>query len=273
MRLVVGDLHGCYQTLRRLLAHAGWSAGRDELWCVGDIVTKGTGSLEALRWLRQHAGSVRAVLGNHELHLLAVASGLRRPGRTDRLDEVLAAPDRGPLLDWLRSWPLLHQETGWLMVHAGLWPAWTGSEAARLAASAAEALRGPSAGRVLATAIRADLEARPAPSASRAWQDAPGLVAAILTQIRIVHPSGRLDLGFTGAPGAAPDGLRPWYELSAAPGDGLAVLFGHWARLGRWSGPWLCCLDSGCVYGGELSGLWLETGEAVSVPVSGHDLR
>jgi len=272
MRLVVGDLHGCYHTLRRLLAHAGWSAGHDELWLVGDLVNKGSASLDALRWISRHSSSTRAVLGNHDLHLLAVADGLRCPGRTDRLQDVLDASDRGPLLDWLRSRPLMHREQGWMMVHAGLAPPWSAADAVKLAASAREALSGPSAEQVLAATIQADLGALPVWSDPGSWQDNPGPVAAILTQIRIAHPSGRLDLGFTGEPAAAPDGFQPWYELSDVPGGELTVVFGHWARLGCRSGPGFCCLDSGCVYGGELSGLWLETGEKVSVRVCGQDL-
>jgi bis(5'-nucleosyl)-tetraphosphatase (symmetrical) len=269
MKLVVGDVHGCYHTLLRLLEKVGWSAGRDELWCVGDMVNKGSGSLQVLRWMVRHSGAVRAVLGNHDLHLLSVAAGIYPEDRDDSLSDALEAPDRELLLGWLRRCSFIHRDGPWLMVHAGLWPGWGVAEAEELAALVAETLGGSRANSLLSML---------AASRKRSWDCEPGglkrlvVAASILTEIRVAHPEGRLDLGFTGAPAAAPAGFRPWFELSRVPGPETTVLFGHWARLGRLDRPGLHCLDSACVYGGDLSGMILETSEVVTQPVSEVDL-
>lgn len=249
---VIGDIQGCFDTLTALLERMGFSPGRDRLLLAGDLVNRGPKSLEVLRWARSLEGSVVAVLGNHDLNLLATAAGVREPRRRDTIQPILEAPDREELLAWLAARPLAHREGDWLVVHAGLHPSWTADEAV------AEA-------RLVEAAI-ADgswLEAwnrRPTPPAwSRELQGIERVAAAlpILVSVRTVRPDLSLDTKFAGPPGAAPLGNRPWFEAGLAD-PGATVAFGHWAALGLHLGARHICLDTGCVWGGQLTALRLE---------------
>jgi bis(5'-nucleosyl)-tetraphosphatase (symmetrical) len=261
---VIGDIHGCWLTLERLLRRIGYAAGRDELWLVGDLVNRGPGSLEVLRWAAAQPRLV-VVLGNHDLHLLARAAGVAGERPEDRLDELLAAPDRDRLLDWLRSRAFLHRRAEVVMVHAGLLPTWRLEEAVELATTAAERLSGPEWRSFLA---------RFGETPRLKWS--PGLTGdarlaaavTLLTRLRVVRHDGRPKLGFTGPPSEAPEGSRPWFETSAVTGGGATVLFGHWAQMGFERSAGAVCLDSGCVYGGSLSALRLEDGRTCHEPVA-----
>lgn len=252
---VIGDIHGCFATMQRLLGQIRWDPAADKLWLVGDLVNRGPASLEVLRWAVAHDESVTAVLGNHDLHLLARAAGLAAATAGDTLDEVLAAPDRGELLDWLRRRPFIHRRGERLLVHAGLLPGWDLECALALGAAAAERLRGESWKSFLAGALD-----------ERHWDDertGEGEVAAavaVFTLLRTVDDAGRPRFAYTGPPETAPEGWRPWYQAARALDEGVHVFFGHWAALGLRRAATATCLDSGCVYGNRLSALRLEDG-------------
>jgi bis(5'-nucleosyl)-tetraphosphatase (symmetrical) len=256
----IGDIHGCWLTLQRLLERIEWNAVRDELWLVGDLVNRGPSSLEVLRWAVEHDEHVTAVLGNHDLHLLARACGMAPSKKSDILDEVLAAPDREDLLEWLRNRPLMHQFGRFVLVHAGLAPEWN----VELAHGYVDAIRMDCQGddsHSLLTAIHARQKIPWHVDLPREDQLAAAAVA--MTRIRMVGPDGRGVLDYTGPPGSAPDGCRPWFASSAVLRQGYNVIFGHWAMLGLYRTRGVMCLDSGCVYGGRLTALRLDDGQVV----------
>ncbi len=257
----IGDIQGCFEPLERLLSKISFRRGRDRLWLAGDLVNRGPASLEVLRWARGLGRSVVAVLGNHDLHLLAAACGIREPRASDTLDHVLSAHDREPLLDWLRNQPLLLRERGHAMVHAGLHPAWTLDQAARLAHEVERELRA----RDWDNRLEAIYHRRTKP-----WKKK--LVGAtrvrtalsVFVSIRCVDEHGGL-CDFSGAPEDAPKGCRPWYALRSGR-DEPTLLFGHWAMLGhRMTTSWIA-LDSGCVWGNALTAVRLEDREVFQVP-------
>ncbi len=256
----IGDVQGCFKTLRRLLDRLELTPGRDRVWLAGDLVNRGPRSLEVLRWAAGLGDDLVAVLGNHDLHLLAVAAGLRKLHRRDTLDEILEAPDRDDLLDWLRRQPVVHHEGRWLMVHAGLLPAWTAERALELAAELETALRTGDGHAALAA-----LQARPAP----AWEDgltgAPRLaaLAAVFTRLRACDEHGELAPRFKGVLADVPEGFRAWFEFPRRHAD-HDVVFGHWAALGLHVEGDVIGTDSGCVWGGGLTAVRLEDREVVT---------
>lgn len=248
----IGDIQGCYDSLVALLERIGFQPGRDRLLLAGDLVNRGPKSLEVLRWARSLEDSVVALLGNHDLNLLATAAGARSPRRRDTIQPILEAPDRDELLSWLRTRPLLHRDGDWLVVHAGLHPTWSAAD-------------GEAEARLVEAAI-ADgswLEAwnrRPSPPPwGRELQGIERVAAAlpILVSVRTVRADHSLDTKFAGPPGAAPAGNLPWFEAGVTD-PGATVVFGHWAGLGLHLGERHICLDTGCVWGGQLTALRLE---------------
>jgi bis(5'-nucleosyl)-tetraphosphatase (symmetrical) len=261
---VIGDIHGCFATLERLLERIGWNGG-DELWLVGDLVNRGPRSLEVLRWAWEHRDRLTVVLGNHDLHLLTRAAGIGKTKKDDTLDEVLKAPDRKRLLGWLRSRPLIHNSGDFVLVHAGLAPDWNIERARDLADRTEAQLDGPNpeaalkmlhSGRKLRWRQGLEIE-----------QEVPA-AAAVFTRMRMVGAGGAPHLDFTGSPDEAPDDWRPWFADSVVVRQGHTVLFGHWARLGFGRRQGVVCLDSGCVYGGSLTALRLDDGRVVHEPVA-----
>jgi len=261
---VIGDIHGCWQTLQGLLERTEWNPTRDELWLVGDLVNRGPDSLAVLRWAFAHRERVTAVLGNHDLHLLARSCGIAGAKKTDTLDEVLEAPDRDELLEWLSRRPLMHQFGRFVLVHAGLAPEWN----IELAHGFVDAIRMDCAGDE-SHSLLASIEAK----SRQPWhvdlarEDRLAAAAVTMTRIRMVAADGRADLGYTGTPESAPDGYRPWYATSAVLRQGYCVIFGHWAMLGLQRTHGTICLDSGCVYGGSLTALRLDDGRVVQQPL------
>lgn len=255
-RIAIGDIQGCHDELRALLRTVGFSADRDVLWFVGDLVNRGPDSLGVLRFVRALGGNAEVVLGNHDLHLLAAAAGARAPRRDDTLGPILAASDRDELVDWLRRRPLAHRDGDRLMVHAGVFPQWTAEQAVELSDEVSRVLSGPDWGDFL----HAMYGNRP-----DRWDDALSgddrLRAIVngLTRIRFVHPDGRMDFDVKEGAAAAPPGLLPWFD---APGrrtaGAVTVVFGHWSTLGLVLRPDLVALDTGCVWGGSLTAVRLE---------------
>lgn len=261
----VGDIQGCYRTLRRLLERCRFDPEADRLWLVGDLVNRGPRSLEVLRWARDLGDRVTAVLGNHDAHLLGRAHGTRPPRSRDTLDAVLGAPDRDELIGWLRRRPLLHREGDLALLHAGLLPSWTLDRAAELAGEVEEVLSGPEPERLL----RALAEARPRP-----WregldeEDRWRVTVHALTRLRTCRDDGRVCEGFTGPPEKAPEGCRPWFELRDGLDAGVTVVCGHWATLGLRQAPGILALDTGCVWGGALTAVRLEDRKVFQEPLA-----
>jgi bis(5'-nucleosyl)-tetraphosphatase (symmetrical) len=259
----IGDIHGCFATLERLLSRIGYSPGQDRLWLVGDLVNRGPRSLAVLRWAAdQDEERVIAVLGNHDLHLLARAAGQAKERRRDTLYEVLEAPDRDDLLAWLRRRPLLHREGDLLLVHAGLLPEWTVAEAESLARQVERELRGDRADRLLGT-LRDELPGPwkdDLPSASRRR-----LALAAFTRLRTLVPGKGLCTDFSGPPEQAPDGCLPWFEVPKRKSRHATLLFGHWAALGYLRKNGIAALDTGCAWGRTLTALRVDDGKVFQV--------
>lgn len=256
----IGDIHGCWQTLERLLEVMEWNPARDELWLVGDLVNRGPDSLQVLRWAVSHQDRVSSVLGNHDLHLLARACGVGKAKKKDTLEEVLNAPDRDELLEWLRHRPLMHKFGPFVIVHAGLAPEWN----IELAEGYAEVIHAEcEAGN--GTSLLAGIHTH----RKDPWHvDLPreerlSAAAVIMSRIRMVDADGRAALDYTGPPGSAPEGHRPWFETAAVVRQGYSLIFGHWAMLGYYRARDVLCLDSGCVYGGRLTAVCLDDGRVV----------
>ncbi len=262
----VGDVQGCDDALVALLGAIAFRPGIDRLLFAGDLVNRGPASLAVLRRVRALGNDATVVLGNHDLHLLAVAAGARR---RDTLEDVLRAPDRDDLLDWLRARPLLHAcaaGTGdAVVVHAGLLPAWSVDRAAALAREVERELRDRPA--QLLASMYGDEPAR--------WDDGlrgpdrHRVVLNALTRMRLVTPDGALHLGYSGPPAGAPAGLVPWFDAPGRASDGARVVCGHWAALGLVVRPDLVALDSGCVWGRDLTALRLEDDQVFSVRCRG----
>lgn len=257
----IGDIQGCDDALARLLETIAFDPSRDRLWLAGDMVNRGPRSLDVLRSLVALGDRVVAVLGNHDLHLLGRALGVRGRGRRDTLDEILEAPDREALLEWLRTRPLLHREGELVLVHAGVHPAWTVDEAEARAREAEAVIRGPDASALLARGAAAGPPARDPARVTRARG-----TLDVLTLMRTVRADGHLEIAFTGPPDAAPPGCTPWFEVPGRKSTGVTVVCGHWAALGLHRGDGVLALDSGCVFGRALTACRLDDGAIFQVP-------
>jgi bis(5'-nucleosyl)-tetraphosphatase (symmetrical) len=257
---LIGDVHGCWRTLSQLLERIAWDRERDELWLVGDLVNRGPSSLEVLRWATANRERLTVVLGNHDLHLLGRVAGIAKRKKEDTLDALLAAPDLDDLVAWLRTRPFVHHFGPWLLVHAGLMPDWSIELTCRLADAASERLAGDGWVEFLA---RVWASRRGSWHSGLEGDDLLASAVAVFTRMRMVAPGGSARLAFTGAPGEAPAGWRPWFERSAVKRQGYALLFGHWAMLGLHRDHDLACVDTGCVYGGSLTALRLRDGKVV----------
>ncbi len=258
---IIGDIHGCFSTLQGLLREIGFAGETDRLILAGDLVNAGPDSERVLAWAVDNR--VETVLGNHDLHLLAVTAGIRPLKKSDTFGGVLASAQRERWLGWLRSRPLLVTGAGFAVSHAGLLPAWSLSRARDLAGEVETALRGPDWERFLA-GMYGDWPDRWDESLRGA--DRLRLIVNAFTRLRMVTAEGRVDAEFKGPPEAAPPGLRPWYEGNAAVAEAGAFFFGHWAAHGaRRIGP-VTALDSGCAWGRELTAARVEDGRMFAVP-------
>jgi len=250
---VLGDIHGQYDALQALLGRLSFDPDHDRLWLVGDLVNRGPKSLEVLRWARKLSKRMKkrmvVVLGNHDLHLLALAAGVikQRPKDID-LEAILQASDRDKLIVWLGKRPVFHCEGNHLLVHAGLHPMWTPKEAERLARRVEAALRGPEGAALLSRhePVKADT--------LRLWQALQSFAS-----VRTCTAEGT-PCPFKGPPKDAPPGCLPWFQIPQRRTRKATVIFGHWAALGRHVEPGIFALDSGAAWGGHLSALRLEDG-------------
>jgi len=254
-RYAIGDLQGCDRELRTLLARLKFSADRDRLWFVGDLVNRGPGSLATLRRVRALGDNAIVVLGNHDLHLLAVACGAQRRRRSDTLDEVLSAPDREALIDWLLTRPLAHAEGSDLMVHAGVVPQWTAASTLALAAEVGSALRRDP--RALFDHMYGDEPDRWADRLS--GYERLRFIINVLTRLRLCTADGRIDTSLKGPPPPPPSPLQPWFDHPQRASRDVRVIFGHWSALGFIQRPGIVGLDTGCVWGGSLTAVDLDS--------------
>ncbi len=257
----IGDLHGCYDDLQRLLEAIEFAPERDRLWFVGDLVNRGPDSLACLRYVYGLGDRAICVPGNHDLHLLATAAGTRGAHPRDTFDAILEAPDRAELLDWLRARPLLHHDTtlGFTLVHAGLHPQWDLATAQRVAREVETELRRPD-GRVFAY-MYGNEPARW--SEELTGEERIRCAINAFTRMRYCHADGSMDFAPTGAPGTQPAELMPWFDVPGRANADLRIVFGHWSTLGYLARDNVFALDSGCLWGGCLTALSLDDPDTV----------
>lgn len=259
---LIGDIQGCYTPLRRALDLVRFDAARDQLWSVGDIVNRGGDDLRVVQLLRSLGASFRCVLGNHDLHFLAVAYGARALKRSDTLSPLLEAPERDTIVEWFRSFPLAFYEKGVLLVHAGVPPDWTLEQTLARAAEVEALVRGPHIAEFLKN-MYGDKptrfeEAQTGYTRSRTITNA-------LTRLRFCDPQGNLDFENKLGPESAPPGMLPWFAFSERVLKNTQIAFGHWAFLnGQVSDPQLYALDTGCVWGRQLTLLRLDDAQRFS---------
>lgn len=255
----IGDIQGCYDALQRLLEHIDFQPGRDVVWFTGDLVNRGPQSLEVLRFVHGLGENAVCVLGNHDLHLLAVSQGIDdHRGNGDTFDALLQAADRDTLIDWLRRRPLLHHDAalGYTLVHAGLPPQWDLATARACARELEAVLRGPQWQDFLARMYGDQPDCW---SPALAGQERLRFIVNSFTRLRYCDTGGRLALKHKGAPGSQPDGLLPWFTVPGRASADLHVLFGHWSTLGYRDEAGIHSLDTGCLWGGILTALRIDT--------------
>jgi bis(5'-nucleosyl)-tetraphosphatase (symmetrical) len=260
---MIGDLQGCCEPLERLLTHPALVGEPDSrFWFAGDLVNRGPQSLPTLRRVMALEDRAVAVLGNHDLHLLAAAAGVRRPGKSDTIQDILDAPDCAQLIDWLRWRPLAHFEQGHLLVHAGTLAKWDVAKTLSLASEVQDALRGPNWQRALQKMYG---------NQPVVWsEDFHGgkrlrVIINALTRMRLCTHSGHMEFATKVAPGAWPPGLIPWFDVPKRATRDVTVVFGHWSTLGLLLRKDVICLDTGCVWGGMLTALRLHDRKLVQV--------
>ncbi|BBL33804.1 bis(5'-nucleosyl)-tetraphosphatase, symmetrical [Nitrosomonas stercoris] len=263
----IGDLQGCHQHFLELLDHIGFNATRDRLWLVGDIVNRGPNSLALLRMLRKLGDAVVMVLGNHDLHLLAIAAGTAQQKAGDTLQPILEAPDSETLLYWLRQQRLFYCEDEYALVHAGLLPAWSVEQAAELAQEVEAVLHGEQF-QIFSRSMYGNTP--------NYWQntlqgeDRWRVVINAMTRMRVCSPDGIMNFSYKGTLAAIPPGLLPWFELSPRASKDTTIVFGHWSALGLHLTPNLIALDTGCVWQGCLTAVRLEDRKIFQVPCAPH---
>lgn len=251
----IGDVQGCFQPLQALVRRIECETPDARYWLAGDLVNRGPQSLETLRFVRSLGERAVTVLGNHDLHFLAVAAGVRKQQAMDSLDAVLQAPDCRELIDWLRTRPLAHYEKGHLLVHAGVLPQWSAGQALSLAKEVETVLRGEN---------WADFMAEIYGNRPDRWQDSLSgadrlrCIVSGLTRLRFCSEEGRMDFKAKGELSDAPAGMVPWFDAGTRRTAGAdTVVFGHWSALGLLLRPDLIGLDTGCVWGRELTAVRL----------------
>ena len=270
-RYAIGDIQGCHDELRTLVTRIGFKPDRDQLWFTGDLVNRGPKSLETLRYVRSLADNAIVVLGNHDLHLLALAYGSKRKLKSgDTLDDILRARDRDTLLEWLLALPLIHFDAGNgdLLVHAGLVPQWNAGTAVELAREVESAL---------ATDARNLFDHMYGDQPDRWSESLHGLdrlrfAINVFTRMRICTRDGRIDVKMKGGVEGVRLPWRPWFEHEQRLTRNVRVIFGHWSALGLVRSPGVVGLDTGCVWGGSLTALDLDSPDAqpVSTRCSGY---
>jgi bis(5'-nucleosyl)-tetraphosphatase (symmetrical) len=257
----IGDIHGCFETFRRLLKRVEFDPAHDRLWLTGDLINGGPSSLQTLRWVVDHDSIVDTVLGNHDLHLLAVAAGVGEMREKDTFSDVLEAPGRDGLIEWLHQQPLVRRQDGYLMVHAALLPSWSASDAKALSGEVEAMLQADSPGEFFEHMYG---------NTPRTWRDDISGVDRVravinaMTRLRVLERhfvgSSReaMAFDFSGPLEDLPAKRTPWFRADEPAWDDHTVIFGHWSALGVHKVGKVACLDSGCVWGGKLTAMRLE---------------
>ncbi len=251
----IGDIQGCHDEFQQLLQEIEFDPARDKLWLVGDLVNRGPDSLQVLRTVKALGDSAITVLGNHDLHLLAVSEGKADLHRSDTLDEVLNASDRDELLTWLRHQRLLYAEDGYVLVHAGLLPQWSVKKAASLAREVENALRGDE----YATFLE-----RMYGNTPNVWDDELSgykrlrVITNAFTRMRICTEQGEMEFKFKGEVERIPEGYLTWFDVPKRKGKDATVIFGHWSALGLKVESNIVALDTGCLWGGPMTAIRLD---------------
>jgi bis(5'-nucleosyl)-tetraphosphatase (symmetrical) len=267
----IGDIQGCYHAFMALLARLQFDKKRDKLWLVGDIINRGSGSLEVLRWCYQHQDSLKIVLGNHDLHALAVVHNLKPAHKHDTLQASIHAPDSDALFTWLRHQPLMIDQRidqhDYVMVHAGLFPQWTIAQAICLASEVECALQADSFHDFLTNMYG---------NSPSIWhEDLTGIdrlrtITNAMTRMRICTENGEMEFEFKGELQDIPTGYQPWFDAPARQSQEAKIICGHWSALGLRQRENIFALDTGCLWGGQLTAMCLETREITQV---NHDPR
>lgn len=259
----IGDLQGCYLSLQALLRKIQFSPATDKLWFVGDVVNRGPGSLECLRFVKHLGSAATMVLGNHDLHLLGVAEGFRPLNNNDTLKPILEAPDCSELLAWLRQQKMLHIEDHYAMVHAGLWPSWSWSEAQALAHEIESALSGPEY-----QVLLRNMHGNEPDYWQADWDNAARqrVIINAMTRMRVISDDGHMQLKFKGEFSNIPHGYSAWFKAKTVRLPDFTIIAGHWSALGLYNTRQFMGLDSGCVWGGELTAIRLEDRAIFQVP-------
>jgi bis(5'-nucleosyl)-tetraphosphatase (symmetrical) len=258
----IGDAQGCHQQVISLVKEIRIAAPDATFIFVGDLVNRGPRSLDTLRFIREIGDQAKVLLGNHDLHLLALAHGIRKPHKSDTLGEILTAPDKDQLLDWLRRQALARFECGHLLVHAGVLPQWTVKQTLYLAQEVSSVLSGPD----WVAFLRQMYGNSPAK-----WDDKlQGMdrlrcIVNALTRIRFCRADGTMDFGSNESNAKTPDGLMPWFDAPQRQTADTPVVFGHWSTLGLTIRNNLVGLDTGCVWGGKLSAVRLDDHSVIQV--------
>lgn len=259
----IGDIQGCFAPFEQLLQKIGFDSGKDTLWLTGDLVNRGPESLEVLRWVFRHQDCVQIVLGNHDLHLLAVSEGFGRLHASDTLDGILHAADGKLMLDWLRCQPMMIAAQGYAMVHAGLMPDWTIERALDLA----EEVEAQLAGRDYRGFLSRLYGNKPTRwSEELKGMDRLRLIVNAMTRMRLITREGELDLSFKGELADAPANLIPWFDAERRRSHDMPIICGHWSALGLHVTEDILAIDTGCLWGGSLTALRLEDRQLFSLP-------
>jgi bis(5'-nucleosyl)-tetraphosphatase (symmetrical) len=260
----IGDIQGCFKTLENLLKVIDFDADKDSLWFAGDLVNRGPQSLETLRFVKALGARHHTVLGNHDLHLLAVSYNAHGGRADDTLQPILNAPDREELLDWLRHQPLMYAAQDYVMVHAGLAASWDLDKAQALAHEVEMAISGASAAEFFQN-MYGNLPDQWSDELT-GW-DRLRCITNFFTRARFCYADGRLDLKFKGTLEDYPANLMPWFQVPERKSQNLKILFGHWAALGGVTNtPNTYALDTGCVWGFKLTAQRLEDGQRFQSP-------
>ena len=264
MHYLVGDIQGCCDAFERMLAEIGFSPSRDHVHVLGDLVNRGPDSAGVLRRLSGLGQSATCLLGNHDMHLLAMAAGIRKPHKGDTAGAMLSDPELPALLDWLRQQRLADQAHGWLLVHAGVVPQWDAAQVLRLAGEVEALISGPG----LAEFLPQMYGNQPALwdeklQGPERWR----FVINALTRLRFCDTAGRMDFDAKEGANLAPSGLLPWFEVPGRQTATTPIAFGHWSTLGLRNEPLLLSLDTGCVWGGALTAARIDGGRREIVQV------
>ncbi len=250
----IGDVQGCFDDLKRLLDKIRFDPVKDQLWFVGDLVNRGPKSLETLSFVKSLGSSAISVLGNHDLHLIATALGIRKPHRKDTLQDIIKSPHCDELIDWLRHCPLFYHDNGYCLLHAGLPPQWDFKKTKQMAAEAEAILQGEN--------YREFFNHMYGDEPSSWHEDLQGMarirfIVNCFTRMRYCDGNGVLDMEYKQAPDRQPEGLYPWFQLADRKSVDMKIIFGHWSTLGFYAGDNCFALDTGCLWGGELTALKL----------------